>query len=646
MQTKIENLLSQIQKYNESYRKGESEISDSDYDKLVEELRILDPDNEWFKHIEPSVVSSGRKVQLPIPMKSLNKVKSIDEITKWAKSLGLPGKAMVVCMPKFDGASLLCNERTGMAYSRGGAENEGQDCSKHLNAAQICTCGLFLYTYGEFMISNASWEQNFKGVISQSTGETLRSPRNTAAGMLNSDEPPELIKYATFFRYGVDDYTLKNYSTFTSVIKNLCELYNQEHLFQTLTLDSLTDEYLNQLFANWRVYYPMDGLVIYVDDLSIWESVGRQSGTGNPLYAIAYKSPDFTEVFSTRVKGVTWKVSKSGALKPVVNIDAVDTGDCSMENPTGYNAGWIIDMGIAKGAEVVVTRSGGVIPKILSTTKAASSDDVAEMWDELALCPSCGATTAWGDKCIELYCTNPNCSGARLAKIIHFFSVCGAENMGEDSYRKLFIAGFKSVKDILNITPEDILNIDGFGESAVETIMSNNKKIMAGMDMATLMHASDCFTGIGKIKAQNILDGMTEEERYLFYQKGCCIANGFFETETFKKHTKTMQSFFLGVSPFYKFLEETNIPVLIPQKKERNENGACAGMKVCFSGVRDNELEGIIVKEGGAIASGVSKNTTHLIVADPNASTSKIQKARQIGVAIMTIENFKTTYSL
>ena len=632
MQTKIENLLSKIKAYNESYRKGENEISDSEYDKLVDELRVLDPGNEWFQHIEPSVVSSGRKVQLPVPMKSLNKVKSIDEITKWAKSLGLP--------------SLLCNERTRMAYSRGGSENEGQDCSKHLNAARIYTCDMFMYTYGEFMISNLSWESNFKGVISQSTGEVLKSPRNTAAGMINSDEPSDLIRHAMFFRYGVDDYTLKGFLTFTNVIESLCDTYGQERLFRTLTLDSLTDEYLNQLFSNWRAAYPIDGLVIYVDDLSIWESVGRQSGTGNPLYAIAYKSPEFTEAFSTTVKGVTWKVSKSGALKPVVNIDAVDTGDCSMENPTGYNAGWISDMGIAKGAEIIVTRSGGVIPKILSTTKAADSENLSEMWDELTSCPSCDSDTIWGDNFVELYCTNPNCCGVRLAKMIHFFTVCGAENMGEESYRKLFVAGFRSVKDMLNITPEDILDIDGFGESTVNIIMSNNKKVMAGMDMATLMHASDCFSGIGKIKAQKILDEMTEEERYLFYEGEYYIASEFYETDTFQNLSKTMQSFFLGVPSFYKFLEETNIPVLASQKKEMNANGVCTGMKVCFSGVRDNELESVIMQEGGAIASGVSKNTTHLIVADPNASTSKIQKAVQLRIGIMTIEKFKNTYSL
>lgn len=121
--------------------------------------------------------------------------------------------------------------------------------------------------------------------------------------------------------------------------------------------------------------YPIDGIVIYINDLNIWDKVGRHQSSGNPLYAVAYKHPDFTMAFKTVVKSITWNVSKAGALKPVVNIETVDTGDCDMENPTGYNAAFISDMKIAKGAEILVTRSGGVIPKILSTISSAPLEE-------------------------------------------------------------------------------------------------------------------------------------------------------------------------------------------------------------------------------------------------------------------------------
>lgn len=131
--SRIVQLLAEIKENNEAYRSGHPTISDAEYDKKVDELKALDPNNEWFQHIEPSVVSKGRKVKLPIPMKSLNKVKSVAEIKQWLNSMSIPETAKLVITPKFDGVSWLRDEFTNKTYSRGGADNEGQDCSKHYN---------------------------------------------------------------------------------------------------------------------------------------------------------------------------------------------------------------------------------------------------------------------------------------------------------------------------------------------------------------------------------------------------------------------------------------------------------------------------------------------------------------------------------
>lgn len=633
-----ETLLDNIKRHNELYRKGTPEISDAEYDAEINELRKLDPDNDWFKHIEPASIDGKRKVSLPIPMKSLNKAKSLDEVTKWCKSLGLTGKTEVICMPKFDGLSLLVNELTGMAYSRGGAENEGQDCSKHVLAANIMKDAHYRFTFGEFIISNENWDKFFKNKFSPSSGEKFKSPRNTAAGMLNADEPNSLIQYASLFRYGIGQSDLVSYITYEQVIKELCEAYKQQPLFHKCKVEELTEESLKELFSTWSNDYPIDGIVIYINDLAIWDKVGRHETTGNPLYAIAYKHPDFTSAFHTTVKSITWKVSKAGALKPVVNIEMVDTGDCEMENPTGYNAAFINSKQLAKGAEILVTRSGGVIPKILSTIKPASIEEQTAMWDELAECPSCGSPTAWNNTMVELCCTNPDCPGRKLAKIIHFFTVSGAENMGEESYAKLFDAGFDSIKKILNITPKEILTIDGFGDSTVNIILQNNKKAREETDAATLMHASDCFEGIGLIKARKILSEMGGFADLFYQQKYIPMSS--------PGDSKTYRSFCDGIKPFYKFLEDNNLTLRPSEKKEIKPNGKCAGMKVCFTGIRDKELEEIIVREGGEVVSGVSRKTTHLIVADITSNSSKMQKAKDLGIEINTINDFRGKYNL
>lgn len=305
-------LIDKIKHYNEAYRNGEPLISDSEYDSLIDELKRTDPTNDWFKHIEPAAVSCNRKRSLPIPMKSLNKVKSISELKKWCQSLGLKGSTGVVCMPKFDGLSLLHNELTGEAYSRGGIENEGQDCTSHYQASAQCynPTSDFHYTFGEFVISRDDWERFFNGKRSKFTGDIFKSPRNTAAGLLNRDEPCDYLQHASFFRYGVDDGSLHDYNNFYSLIETICSIYQQEHLYHFAFVDELNEDLLMNLFKEWSKIYPIDGIVIYIDDLRLWEVIGRHQTSGNPLYAIAYKHPDFTESFETTVKDIAWKVSK------------------------------------------------------------------------------------------------------------------------------------------------------------------------------------------------------------------------------------------------------------------------------------------------------------------------------------------------
>ena len=100
-------IVEKLKVYNEHYRLGNPLISDKEYDELVEQLRQISPDNDWFKHIEPVVVSNNRKVKLPIPMRSLDKVKNIEELLLWTKNAGLSPDDVVVITPKFDGISML-----------------------------------------------------------------------------------------------------------------------------------------------------------------------------------------------------------------------------------------------------------------------------------------------------------------------------------------------------------------------------------------------------------------------------------------------------------------------------------------------------------------------------------------------------------
>ena len=626
-------LIAIIQEANELYRKGKPNMSDAAYDCLVENLKELDPNNEWFNKIEPAPVSEGRKRKTPIQMKSLNKAKNLLEVDQWIKSLSLSKLTEVVCMPKFDGGSLLCDEINKQAYSRGGSENEGQDCTPHAEAK-----GLFekkawgvAYTFGEFMIDKPNWDEHFKEKTSPYSGDKYKSPRNTACGFLNRDIPVKEIEHTSFFRYGIDPGSLGSYSTYEQLISTLCDCYGQKHCYERLCVSQLSEERLREMYVLWSKLYPIDGIVVYINDLRIWDKIGRHQSTGNPLYAIAYKHPDFNDAFTTTVIDVSWKVSKSGALKPVVQVEPVDTGDCMMENPTGYNAAWVNDREIAPGAQVTITRSGGVIPKIIGVPKAAELDSFMKMWDDLAECPCCGFPTQWDS--VDLKCTNQRCLERVVSEIAFFYQVCGAENIGEETLLKLALAGINTHKSLLNATFDELMSVEGIGECMANIILENNKKIMKGLDMPTYMHSSNCFQGIGKAKAEKVINEMlNDEDREEFlnlelYEYGEYAPN------------KTLQSFHKGLDSFYAFVRDTNIPIL-RQSITQPSSDRFDGMTVCFSGVRSVDAERKFIDQGGKVSGTVSKKTTFLVVKYPHEQSAKISKAQTLKIRIVNINDF------
>lgn len=261
----IEALEKSIKYANEKYRNGDSVMEDYLYDNMVSKLKELDPENDWFKHIEPVNVPQRRKAHLPVPMKSLNKVKSISELIKWANSLGLNENIEVVVMPKFDGLSLLVNEKTDEAFSRGGSDNDGQDCTPHYRSAfKISKVKLehskSKYTYGEFLITRKDWQDEFAGKVSPYTNTVFKSPRNTAAGLLNRDEPCQHILHASFVRYGIDEASLVNFDKFSEVLDYLDTSFSQEKTYNKMTLGQINENILKEIFITSNKKYPCDGV--------------------------------------------------------------------------------------------------------------------------------------------------------------------------------------------------------------------------------------------------------------------------------------------------------------------------------------------------------------------------------------------------
>ena len=192
----IEQLKNKIKEANEAYRLGSPIMSDSEYDILIEELSELSPNDELLATVGHEITDETRKTRLPIPMASMNKIKSLEEIKDWQRLKLIPSAVEVVCTPKYDGLSLCVDEETDDATTRGDGQF-GQKSNEHyklIGNHLVLDNSPFRFTYGEIMMS--------KKVFLDKYSNDFANPRNLVAGLINSKTVGEPLKDLSYIKYG------------------------------------------------------------------------------------------------------------------------------------------------------------------------------------------------------------------------------------------------------------------------------------------------------------------------------------------------------------------------------------------------------------------------------------------------------------
>lgn len=488
----IEERVNEIREANDAYRKGNPIMTDHDYDLLVEILFELDPDNDWFKKgIQDKV--KGRKQKLHLPMYSLEKVKTYEEIKKWIESCNLKSSDKLIITPKYDGISLCVNDVVGHALTRGDGEY-GQDCSEHYK-----------------LIKGSQWEPKDFDQVEITFGEAIfktidflkvkedagyKSARNAVAGLINASEVNPILSHVTYVRYGCnrEDWSKQQQLDFL----NEATIPNSQVQYTLTTVGSLVTskesfvELMDELFEKLTSGYKCDGLVIDVNNPTLRKELGRLPNN-NPKYAIAYKNPDWSEREETIVKSVDWQISKDGRLAPVINIEPVDLCGATVSRCTAYNARYIKANFISKNARVVIARSGDVIPKHLKTIK--SQGDYNSITP--TICPICGKELSWDENNVDLICKNRNCDGIKLAKCVYFFSVLDFKEFREPTIKKLFNVGYDTPSKILNLSEEDLKKIEGLGNVAAKVLSKQFEEFKKrGTNFAKFLTACNVFNGV------------------------------------------------------------------------------------------------------------------------------------------------------
>lgn len=646
--SRINQLRDDLIAFNEAYRKGEPQISDNEYDHLVEVLRVNSPSDEFFQR---GIVEkpTDRMEKLPVPMYSLEKLKTTKEFRKWLNKMLEAGATEIVATPKFDGISLVVDEDTDKAWTRGDGV-EGQRSDSHYYKMNSIPSNDPKYdypdhTWGEAIIKKVTFAQ-----LRDKQGFEYKNARNMVAGLFNApggyNSP--YMPNVDFIRYGSDMPLDKGQQ-----LARMKEIYGGNVadsatfiLEEILELsDSELDMFLNEeLHDEFDKEYKIDGVVIEVNEYKIREKLGRLPN-GNPAYAIAFKREEWCDVYQTRVTGIELGVGKSGTINPVILVDPVEINGATVSRVTGYNMAYMFDKRICKGALIEITRGGDVIPKHLKTL-SFNNNTFEQFMDDCTVCPSCGKFLRWDTTMVNLVCTNDDCKEKVISELVYFFRTMGCEEFEEPTLRKLYDAGYKTVDSIVTLQTDQLQEI--LGEIIGRVVSQQIIRVMTeGVPLARYLSALNIFDGkIAENTCQKILDNLPEycisrivngdehlenlTERFYWVDNlikipgiGSVIAKAFMEGIQ-KKRTKVQFP--------VKFSYIQTPKQAAPVDGER--------MYVCFTGFRDKELEEALTAKGHVVLNGVTKECTLLVVKDLNSTSSKMDTARKRGIRIVSREEF------
>lgn len=598
--SRIEELKSLITQYDTAYRNGNSVVPDNIYDDLVDELiSLIGEDDDFFLSSIKEDINSERRQPLPkeVVMASMGKSKTIEDLFNWERLKGFRNTKYIIS-PKYDGISICKEEKTLKAYTRGGKDNGGGLRSdEHLSTMNDITIDA-PFTFGEAIISKKNWEfakQYFEG----------DSARNGCSGLFRRDYVSDELQYVDFIRYGVvgEEFSTK---------KEMFDFLNATQKVQVPyvvadKLSDLSEEYLKELYLKFSIDYTIDGLIIEVDDISLWKERERN---GNPKWAVAFKSPNFEEVVETTCIDIENGISKDGNIIPVAILTPVKLDGAIVSRVTLNNYSFMKEMGIGIGSRVLVKRSGQVIPLI---TKVIDKKDF--------ILPDIEGGVEWrGVHLSTLLETDEQ----KIKKIYAFFNIIGVEGVSDKTFELLYNSGFKTIKDILNMSKKDFSLLERFGDRKSKNVYNAIQSKTKDIALPVLQHATSIFRQLGKKKL---------------------VLLEYFETKpTIEEIVKIdgfsdilAKNYLDGYDEFWEFIKDLPITYTKTKKVEAVSNDL-EGKSFCFSGFRDKVSEQEIESRSGLIVSSISKTTTYLIMKEQGSGSSKETKALSLGVIVLDRE--------
>ena len=646
------------------YLENDPLISDYEYDMLYKKLEHFEKENPSLitkdsptQRVGKGLIKDFPKTQHLVPMLSLENSYNDEDLLDWdrkAKELSGIDVIEYSVEPKFDGASVSLiyeNDMLVRGVTRGDGET-GDDITP--NIKQIKSIPLSapfskhniqqIEIRGEILMNKNNFKKYNEGLMEEGL-PPLANPRNAAAGSLRikdtvivSRRNLEGFLYHVSFIAKQDETKPEEIHSHSDMLKLLWDLGFRSPKKEMKVVKGIQDviEFVNN-FEKQRdeLPYEIDGMVIKVNNLELQENLGMTSH--HPRWAIAFKFK--ARQATSKLLGVEYQVGRTGAVTPVAKIQPVHVGGVTVSSISIHNEDYIKEKDLKIGDQILIERSGDVIPQIVKSLPDLRTGSETEIVFPKN-CPVCEHHLFKLEEEAVWRCTNINCKAQVVERIIHFVSkdAMDIKSFGEANVRKFFEMGLlKTIPDIYSFDLEKLSGIEGFGAKSILNLKSAIEASKT-QPLHRLIYALGIrYVGetTAKALAQKVSDifefeKMTEEELKLMDDVGVKVAKSIFD-------------FFSDADNITLLEKLYELGVKTKHEKQESISGMLTGQTFLFTGtlskLKRNEAEALVEKNGGKILSGVSSKLNYLITGED--AGSKLEKAKKIpGIKIMSEEEF------
>ena len=651
---RIEELVELLNQAGKAYyQEGKEIISNLEYDKAYDELVRLEEETGIVLSASPtqnvgySVATALPKEEHASPMLSLDKTKSVETLQSFL------GEQKGILSWKLDGLTVVMTYEKGelvKAVTRGNGrigEIVTENAKRFRNLPLRIPFKGRLILRGEALIRYSDFAKINEEIPEE--GAKYKNPRNLCSGSVRQLDPKITWERRVYFfpftlvsveegedrpsreSGGLPDFHNSHEAEFEFLEQQGFQVVGRRAVNKE-ELPGAVSDFSEQVKKN---DFPSDGLVLLMDDISYGKSLGTTAKF--PRNALAFKWEDEEE--KTILREVEWSPSRTGLINPVAIFDPVELEGTVVSRASLHNISYLEDLKLGIGDEITVYKANMIIPQIGENLTKSGQLPIPEH------CPACHEETkiVQDKEAKMLYCENPHCPAKRIKQFALFVSrdALNIEGLSEMTLEKFIGKGFiQELPDLFSLEEhkEEIIAMEGFGQKSYDKLIENAEKARE-TSLARLLYG----LGIGGIGASN-----ARVLSEAFHDDAEALSRAELSEVVSIKGIGPI----LGESIVRYFKEEENcrlfrklLSILHLHKEEKAENALLSGKVFVITGSLNHfqnrkELEEEIRKVGASTASSVSKNTSYLINNDKNSTSSKNKKAQELGISILSEEDF------